>query len=95
MVLTEEAIEISNKTAMDLGYDTKKMKVKADTENSVWSSYLASYDVLKENKELASKLQHRDYWAVYFEPTEPMLGGDLFVFVNKKTGGILGVLRGQ
>jgi hypothetical protein len=86
----QRAITIANEFAKSLGYDLAKMKASADENNSVWKSYLSSSDITRrEYSNLIGKLAGRDYWAVYYRLEPERFGGDLFVFVDKRTGKII------
>lgn len=97
MVITKEhAIEIADREAMRLGYDTKVMNMEIDEQNTKWSTYILSTpSALEGARELKDALKKRKYWAVYYGPKGLVLGGDIFIFIDRDTGEILGVLRGR
>jgi len=86
----QRAITIANKVVKSLGYDLGRMKASADEDNSDWKSYLSSSDITRrEYSNLIGKLTGREYWAVYYMPETARFGGDLFVFIDKRTGEVI------
>ena len=93
------ALEIAKAEAVRLGYDPGHMEAYADEANSRWLEFVKPGDVSKAYPELATKLEGKKYWAIYFGPQpEPgvlTFGGDLWVFVSIHDGDVLGVVRGK
>jgi hypothetical protein len=92
----EDALRISNKIAYQVTPDYGKMNVGIDETNSDWNKFLSQYDSPQSFGGLTAKLKHRDYWAVFYEPANSnQFGGWFFVFVEKQTGRVIDVFRGQ
>jgi hypothetical protein len=73
------------------------MSISWDEENSQWHRHLSS-DVPgtpDSDPELTYRLSRTEYWAVYCGPIETQCGGDLWVFVAKDTGHIVGWVGGM
>ncbi len=96
----EQSIEVARMEARRLGYDLDNMDLEYDEANSAWNGY-CSYlkrSPMHENtkiwlRDLSSKLSKRKYRAIYFLPQNNLMQGDsLFVFVDAKTGDVLGVV---
>lgn len=90
----KEAISIAEKKAESLNYDIKKMKLMADENNNIWNNYSSS-GFLEANPPIKDVLNGKDFWTIYFAPTEAVLGGDLFIFVDKKNGKVILALPGK
>jgi hypothetical protein len=92
------AVEAAKTDSIRLGYNVDGMDVLADSANTVWTLFLVANPPPSRTGTLLEKLGRRVYWAVYFSPrTDPgvvQLGGDLFVFVDRTDGSIIGALRG-
>lgn len=88
-----ELLSMCDKELGSMGYQTEKMSVSFDTYNSQWESYRKASGL--ETPEHLVGRSKGDYWAVYFAPWKPQLGGDVWIFVSKKQRRILGVLKGQ
>ena len=56
---------------------------------------LSAEEQEKQEHALLQHLENRGYLAVYYGPMERMLGGDLWVFIDRDTGEILKTIRGQ
>lgn len=53
-------------------------------------------DKLQETKrKLLKDLDGRDYWAVYYSLLKMGLGGDLWIFVDRNSGEVIKVIRGE
>jgi hypothetical protein len=95
MITEIEARVSADNEALRLGYIPKEMKVILDCENLTWNQYLVHGGSSIKNLDLKRQLEGRRFWAIYYEPPQGQVGGDLFVFVDKDTGQIIGHLRGQ
>lgn len=99
-ITKEQIIEIANKEAIMLGYDTKIMDIKVTKYNTPWNDYLpkdcnSDYCIERQNK-----LMNKEYWAVYYyykpkQAEESYKGGDLCIFVNANNGDIITIYRGK
>lgn len=93
-VTLNESIAIAKKVANELGYIITELEVVADSQNSLWNKH--KINILTGNIDLKKKLENEEYWVIYFRPKDiNRVGGDLFVFIDKKTGTVIGYLRGQ
>ena len=91
-----EILAIADKEAQTSGYDIERMGISLDIYNSTWREHLRTSERSGAIGEIEGKLKDRQYWAVYYSPLkERQLGGDIFVFVDRNTGEILGTLRGK
>jgi hypothetical protein len=88
--------QVADQEAVKLGYDINNMGVELDVANSQWKKYSAMQRGLPEN---ISKISGKDFIAVYYfpipSPDKVMLGGDLWVFLNRGSGEVITVLRGK
>jgi len=88
--------KISDQEALKLGYDIKNMGVRLDSENSQWKNYLSS---IKAMPDQAVKISGKDFIAVHYSPipapNAAILGGDLWVFVDRASMTVLTILRGK
>lgn len=94
MLTLKEAIGIANREALRLGYDLSTLVVEADEENSAWDIHVAGSPNIRENQRLMEQLKNRKYWAIYYGPRKPAVGGDLFILIDATTGEIIAVDRG-
>ncbi len=91
-VSIEESIEIANKELFKQGFDIAQKKITADEKNTLWNKYFLSDEkAVKANPHIFNKLKGRNYWAIYYTPKEmgKILGGEAWVFIDKKTGEII------
>ncbi len=90
-----QVVLIANTEAKKLNYSPDDFNIKIDVKNSLWQDYVSKGDLLEKNLTIKDKLKNKDFWAVYYDPKREQMGGDLWVFVDKKTGVIINILRGQ
>ena len=90
-----EILAIADQEAKKIGYDVGQMGVSLDIYNSTWRDYLKTSERSGAIQEIEGKLNDRHYWAVYYSPLKEQLGGDLFVFIDRNTREVLGILRGK
>jgi len=92
----EEAISKSKIELKKRGYDIDNFHVIADEKNTKWKEYIETFPSVMESKNVKEmNLKEKSYWAIYFEPTELILGGDVWVFVNINDGSIISILFGK
>ncbi|HOW59357.1 MAG TPA: hypothetical protein PLO78_06515 [Candidatus Omnitrophota bacterium] len=105
----EKIIEIAKAKAVERGYDIDSMKIIYDDSNEMFKKHLKRKGVSKYNKETNEwkpvrgttpeedrpKLKGKDYQTLYFGPKQMMKGGDLWVFVDRKTGEVLDTVGGK
>lgn len=91
----KDAVSAANKEAMRIGYDISKMNVSVDGENSAWKSYVSMASREGSFKKWLQPLQGHTYLAVYYSPTGLVMGGDLYVFVDRHTDKVITILVGQ
>ena len=87
-----EIFTIADAKAKELGYDIEQMSVSFDTYNSEWNDYLKFLG--KTDRDIDERL-NQPYLAVYYAPLKMMLGGDLWVFIDRNTGEPIYHLAGQ
>ena len=91
-----DILVIADAEAKRLGYDVDHMGISFDVYNSRWNERTANDAPDTAPAALLKKLEGRRYFAVYYSlMKEPMMGGDLFVFVDRNTSEVIGVLRGK
>lgn len=95
-ITQKEILVFANKEALRLGYDIGSMDVYLDRYNAEWNKLILNNpSYLDCNPELRDKLKN-GYWAVYYSPkNSPQKGGDPWIFVNPKTGEIMGRIGGE
>ena len=90
---------MASNLAKKSGYDVQKMDIVMDDTNSEWNRFLASGPHEGAMKPMLRNLEGHDYWAIMFVPKQPqggvLVGGDITVFVDKKTGKVLTYVCGQ
>jgi hypothetical protein len=106
----ERIIQIAISKARDLGYKTEKMNIVYDDGNKSIKEHLKHIGVSTYNektkkweKDLPTtpgkeypELKGKDYQSVYFGPKgSGILGGNLWVFVDKNTGEVIKYIRGK
>jgi hypothetical protein len=98
-ITNEQAMEIANKEAMRLGYDTKLMDVEIALGNVPWNKFFPKESASEYVRERQNKLKGKEYWAVWYHPSQGIgdlvKGGDVCIFIDSKTGEILTNYRGK
>lgn len=88
----QEVKKRADQEARRLEYRPEAMKAQFDETNSAWIDYSNKVPDLA----VKEKLKGKDFAAVYYGPKQDfVLGGDLWVFIDRKTGDVVAVLRGQ
>ena len=94
MLALDKAVIISGEKAKELGYDLVSLEIIADEQNLIWNQHRK--DAPEGFYSLDRELRDKQYWAIYYRPKEiNQVGGDLFVFIDKEAGTVIGYLRGQ
>lgn len=96
---THEAEKRASEEAGRKGYDLSKSDASvADEKDDFWCSSIMKQH-LDDTPELAQRIKGKKYFVVYYkrrpEPDKMILGGELYVLVDKKTGEVLAVLAGK
>ncbi len=105
----EQIIQIASSKAKELGYKTEKMRITYDDGNklnkkhftregeSIWNEKTKKWDkvLLTTVKEEYPELNGKHYQSVYFSPKKAMLGGDLWIFVDRDTGEVIKHVAGE
>ena len=95
-VTLEAAIETAKSTLKELGYKVEEMIVRADDENSRWNSYSGSRAAVLETENVKRMaLETKDYWAIHLGSGGRKRGGDAWVFVDRGSGEVIGLIRGR
>jgi hypothetical protein len=93
-----KAIELAQNEARTRGYDPARMGVDADEANTAWSTYLVGFG--QYNPVMARtepRLRGRRFVAVYLHPpasNPPPTGGDVWVLIDRCSGGVIDVIEG-
>ena len=83
--------DIAEEVVKNLGYSPKQM-VCSD-ESAKWKE---AFQKNTEFSKLSKKLINKDFIVIYYHPKDKnVLGGDVSVFIDKSSGAVLDVLRGQ
>lgn len=91
-ITRQQAIEISKKEALKLGYDVDSMNLEIDENNTTWNKYIK----LDPDPDMLSKLKNRKYWAVSYSPRDDeTFGGDVWILIDKNDGHIIEIIRGK
>ena len=90
-----ELLAIADQVATKLGYEVERMGVFLDFNNAHWHAFLQSQKASGGLPDLEVKLHERECVAVYYVPAKMQPGGDLWVFIDIKTGDVIDTLRGQ
>lgn len=108
--LTKEQItQIAIGKAQELGYKTEDMNIIYDEGNQKIKEHLKRSGVSTYNEETKTwekdspttpeqeypELKDKDYQSVYFGPKEMVLGGDVWVFIDRNTGEVIKYIRGE
>ena len=92
----DDAVELAKQEPKKSGVYVEKMDVTADEENTAWERFVAIQPSVLEGEIIEGmSLEEKDYWAVYCGPKANVLGGDAWVFVDKETAKVIGVIRGR
>jgi hypothetical protein len=95
-VTREEAINIAKKEAVKLGYDVESMDLEIDENNTAWNKYVK---YLELDPDMKSQLKSTTFWAVYYgpryDPNNPVLGGDVWVLIDRSDGRVITIIRGK
>ena len=100
MILSIDEVEKrASEEARRRGYDLSRSDVLVvDEEDDFWRSSIMKQHFY-DTPELAQKIKGRKYFVVYYkrrsEPGKMILGGEIYVLVDKKTGEVLIVLTGK
>jgi len=105
----EQIIEIAKSKAEELGFNLRKMDIFYDEGNQKLKEHLKRIGVSvydRETKEWKPEvgttpeeeypaIAGRDYQVIYFSPQELMMGGDLWIFIDRNTGEVITYVMGQ
>ena len=92
----DDAVELAKQELEKSGVDVETMDVTADDQNTAWEKFVAIQpSVLEGERVKAMDLGEKDYWAIHHSPRAGVLGGDTWVFVDKATAKVIGVVRGR
>lgn len=93
----EQILEIANRKAVTEGFNLQDLDVKYDEHNKIWSEESKMFRSTSDKSPLEqlSRLETRNYQAIYYKPKELMLGGTLWVFVDRETGEVITFLGGE
>lgn len=88
----QEAIRIANREVERLGKNLVGLEVDIDT---TWGEYTRRNPrIMDHYPDAATKLKGRTFWALsYFPKRLTVRGGGLTVFVDKRTGEIIAVIK--
>ena len=73
------------------------MRALYDDGNEYWEKYTKNYSSKKDKERFFSRfpfIKKENFQVVYFCPAKPMLDGDLWIFIDKKTFQVVGCIRG-
>lgn len=93
------AFENANMELAKIGeYEIKNMQVEISKHNSPYSEYLPKDSVDEYALQVIKKLKNKEYWAIYYYPIEGengslQSGGDLCIFIDARSGGVISVVR--
>lgn len=93
-----EAIAIGKKELKNRNYPfwNEGLLIEANNNNTTWNNHIkSSPSVLKNETVKKMKLGKNEYWAIYYCHKRGGKGGDAFVFIDRSTGKIMGVLLGK
>jgi hypothetical protein len=101
-VALQKAIELGRDELRRSGYmnSIEQLDVQADDNNSFWKDFIRNQPSIMENDQIKNmKLDERAFWAIYFSPKRKRgtinVGGDAFVFIDRDTEKVIGVLLGE
>ncbi|MBI4365324.1 MAG: hypothetical protein HY543_00740 [Deltaproteobacteria bacterium] len=90
-----QAVEKANTKAIQLGYDVSTMTVSADENNAKWRQFTGRVNLRAHLPDISKQITGKEYFAVYYRPKIEQLGGDLWIFINRNNGEVLGIWRGK
>ena len=83
--------DVAEEVVKKLGYSPKQMD-RSD-ESMKWKGAIYKNS---EFKKLSKKLINKDFIVIYYHPKDRnVLGGDVSVFIDRNSGAVLDILRGQ
>ena len=86
----DEIIAIASKRALAEGFNPTEMDVVYDADNTMWKELERSGHISDPDTARAlHSLKNRSYQAVRYMPKKLMLGGALWVFVDKYNGEVI------
>ncbi len=107
----EDILRVATQEAKKLGFSIDEMMAlnpeSLEEQQAYYQSIYSKNNILPEFflkdwrkriealPQIGDQLKGRNYVAVYFGPKRAMLGGDLTVFIDKKTGEVITYLKGK
>jgi hypothetical protein len=97
----ETAVKIAEGIANSIGMDAADLTSMSDSANSRWAHHRMNFgeDYPSYDSDLRDRLKSEPYWAVYLMPKQrpgwSASGGDIFVFIRKTDGDVMGWIRGK
>lgn len=82
-------LDVANDLAVREGSDPASMIVVYEATNKTWLEHQHLMSKLGGSNAQLSALKDREYQAVGYFPTGPVLGGVLWVFVDRSTGEVI------
>lgn len=87
-------LEISRNKIKELGLDAQSMECLDKTAQ--WRHYFKIKNNKEQFKDLYEQMADKDFVVIYcFSRKIDVMGGDVNIFIDSKTGDIVNVLRGQ
>lgn len=94
LIIENKAIEIANKEAKKIGYDIESMNVKTAHYKTPSNEYLPDSEE-KYYVDRRSKLENKEYWAIYYFDPKLKKGGDICIFIDSSSGEVITSVRGK
>ena len=85
----QQIVEIANQQAVSEGFNPAEMDVLCESGNRTWRRVLRLSRTDPGKAKHFSVLDGRNYQAVRYSPKQVMLGGVLWVFVDRHTGEVI------
>ena len=91
-----EILAIADAGAKRLGYDVEQMTISFDMSNSLWHAHLKAVEGIGGPLDIQKRLSGRWYLALHYSPMRMLQmakGGDLWVFLDLRSGETIGALQ--
>lgn len=90
MINFNQAVLEAERYVSERGYKIDGLAIIGDEQNSYWVKNELKF-IKKINPVLFSKISERKYYAICFAPKQPMLGGAIWVFIDKDTAELIDI----
>jgi plastocyanin len=91
--LSASMVQVANEKAVQLGYNPERLSATFDHGNQHWMAYHTSVGYVYREDTVYEFLERDEYSVVYYSASGKTIGADLWIFIDEKSGDILGVIE--